>query len=338
MKYKFKDFSFAHTSGLQNLSILDKNFGANGCRLSKYLPSCLTSTTFFFRIFAMESVTIRSYAKINLGLRVLAKRSDGYHNIETIFVPIRLCDKIQLKMIGKDIIIKTVDDKIKIPKGKTNLAYKASSLFLKAVGSHRGVEILIKKNIPVGAGLGGGSSDAAGVLKGLNQLFGNPLTKGDLYNLALKIGMDVPFFLLGKPCYATGRGEILEPITLPELSVVLYYPGYPISTKWAYKNLKVNKFRLTKGNLSLMILKEKLKSGDLRNWSRYIVNSFEDLVFDFYPDLAEMKDFFLKNGAFVASLSGSGSAIYGLVKEKNLGKLKNALQRRHIKTIFTKFV
>jgi|UniRef100_A0A7C6A846 4-diphosphocytidyl-2-C-methyl-D-erythritol kinase len=289
-----------------------------------------------------NTLIIRSYAKINLGLLVKKKRSDGYHNIETIYVPIQLHDKIRLKKIDKGIIIKTMGIPIPVPQEKANLAYKAALLFGKEFGITSGIEILIEKNIPVGAGLGGGSSNAAAVLQGLNLMSGEPGTKKDLYNLALKIGMDVPFFLCGKACYATGRGEILEPIKIPKLNVVLYYPGYPIITKWAYKKiakvslLPKDKRLLTNQALSLKILSEKLQNGDLTDLSHYLLNSFEDLVFEHHPDLAEIKQFFLKHGAYAASLAGSGSAIFGLVEKKNIPILRKALKENKINVLFTK--
>ncbi len=292
----------------------------------------------------MNSLFIRSFAKINLGLLVKDKRPDGYHNIGTIFVPIRLSDEIRLKKINKNIIIKIPNQKIKIPKGKTNLAYKAAKLFFNQTGISAGAEITIKKNIPVGAGLGGGSSNGATVLQGLNKLYKKPLSKEELHVLALKIGMDVPFFLTGTSCYATGRGELMEPIKIPKLNIVLYLPEYPISTKWAYQNISKIKYQkskmkteriLTKCKMSFMILCNKLVKGDLKNLQRHIRKSFEDLVFAHYPDLARMKEFFLSNGAYAASLSGSGSAVFGLVEKKNISVLKTALKSNKINTVFT---
>lgn len=306
----------------------------------------------------MNSIIINSFAKINLGLLVKEKRPDGYHNIETIFVPIRLSDKILLKKTDQKIVLKLPGRGIKIPKGKANLAYKAAELFFNKTKIKQGVAIRIEKNIPVGAGLGGGSSNAAMVLRGLNILSGNLLTKKDLSNLALKIGMDVPFFLTGQACYAMGRGEILKPIKIPKLNMVLYFSGYPIITKWAYENIAKIKFPisntrpssssstsrgrkrggLTNGDLSLKILREKLVNGDLRNLQRQIRNNFEDLIFAYHPDLAEVKEFFLTNGAYAASLSGSGSAIFGLVKRNKIAMLKTALKRNKIEAVFTESI
>ncbi len=178
-------------------------------------------------------------------------------------------------------------------------------------------------------------------------MYNKPLSKEELNALSLKIGMDVPFFLKRKPCYATGRGELLEPIKIPKLNIVLYLPEYPIITKWAYQNILKIKYKkskmkteriLTNGNLSFMILLNKLVKGDLSNLQRHLRNSFEDLVFAHYPDLARMKEFFLSNGAYAASLSGSGSAVFGLVEKKNISVLKTALKRNKINTVFTESI
>jgi 4-diphosphocytidyl-2-C-methyl-D-erythritol kinase len=156
--------------------------------------------------------------------------------------------------------------------------------------------------------------------------------------------MDVPFFLIGTACYATGRGEILEPFEIPNFNIVLYFPGFPIITKWAYSKLKSQNSKvkgeraLTNGGLSLKILRKKLVNGDLSDLQRLIQNSFEDLVFAHYPDLARIKEFFLTHGAYAASLSGSGSAIFGLVDKKNISTLKTALKRNKIKAVSTESI
>jgi 4-diphosphocytidyl-2-C-methyl-D-erythritol kinase len=299
----------------------------------------------------VNSIVIQSYGKINLGLLVKAKRPDGYHNIETIFVPIKLSDKLRLKKIGQGIIVKIPNNKYKLPKGKTNLAYKAAELFFDKTKINKGVEITIEKHIPVGTGLGGGSSNAAAVLAGLNSLFNKPVNKRDLHNLAIKIGMDVPFFLISSACYATGRGEILKPFEIPKLNIVLYFPDFPIITKWAYSKVKTQKSKikadknhaqgertLTNGRLSLKILRKKLANGDLSDLQYLIQNSFEDLVFAHYPDLVRTKEFFLTHGAYAASLSGSGSAIFGLVDKKDILTLKTALKKNKIKAVFTESI
>ncbi len=288
----------------------------------------------------VNSIVLRSFAKINLGLLVKDKRADGYHNIETILVLVRLSDKIRLKKISNGILIKTINHKIKIPQGKNNLAYQAASLFIKEVNITEGIEISIEKNIPIGAGLGGASSNAATVLQGLNYLYGQPLNKKMLNNLALELGMDVPFFLRGKACYATGRGEILKPIKIPKLDIVLHFPGYPVFTKWAYQQISKSsrlpkKRLLTNGVLSLKILRKKLLSGDLKDLQRYLKNSFENFVFAHHPELAEIKEFFLTHGADAASLTGSGSAIFALVRRPNIPALKTALKHHNLAAVFT---
>lgn len=258
-----------------------------------------------------KSISIKTPAKINLGLLVKEKREDGYHNIETIFLSISLFDEVSLslKPEGIEVISSSKD----IPKDETNLAYRAADVFLSHLSLKKGIRIHIKKSIPVGRGLGGGSSDAASVLWGLNKLLHNPLKFKELLRLALLIGSDVPFFLYTGASYAISRGEVLTPLPLLPFSILLYIPPYPISTKWAYNRLDT--LGLTNAESSLKIVKEKIEKGQWRDMGRYLRNTFEDLVFPLHPDLREMKERFLKSGALGAGLSGTGSAVYGLVEK-----------------------
>ncbi len=258
-----------------------------------------------------KSISIKTPAKINLGLLVKEKREDGYHNIETILLSISLFDEVLLSLEGEGIEISSSSKDI--PKDETNLAYRAADVFLSHLSLKRGVKIHIKKSIPVGRGLGGGSSDAASVLWGLNRLLHNPLKFEELLKLGLLIGSDVPFFLYTGASYATSRGEVLTPLPLPPFSILLYIPPYPISTKWAYTNL--NNLGLTNAESSLKIVKEKIEREEWREIGRYLRNSFEDLIFPLHPDLRRMKERFLELGAISAGLSGTGSAVYGLIEK-----------------------
>lgn len=294
-------------------------------------------------------IQLKAPAKINIGLLVKEKLPSGYHNIETILVPIKLYDTLVLKKCGKGIHF--VTDSSKLPLRK-NLAVKAARLFFDSTKIKGDVEIILKKTIPIGAGLGGGSSDAAQTLLGLNQLFGNPLQIEQLREMAVKIGMDVPFFLYQKPCYATGRGEILKPIKIPKLHFVLYTPNYGISTRWAYENFDKNstmypkgKFEifgigagLTERDFSLKILMKKIISKDLRGINVLITNSFESLVFSKHPNLQLIKNRFLADGVYAASLSGTGSSIFGLVEKNMIKMLRNNLRKENIKVIFTESI
>ena len=297
-----------------------------------------------------SKIRILAPAKINIGLLIKNKLPSGYHNIETIMVPIKLFDTLIIKKKDKGINFKT--DMTKLPSGRDNLVVRAAKLFFDKTKIKGGADIFLEKRIPIGAGLGGGSSDAAQILLGLNQLFGNPLQIEQLREMAIKIGMDVPFFLYKKPCYATGRGDILKPIKIPKLHFVLYTPNYGISTQWAYENFDKNstmypkgKFEifgigagLTERDFSLKILMKKIISKDLRGINVLITNSFESLVFSKHPNLQLIKNRFLADGVYAASLSGTGSSIFGLVEKNMIKTLRNNLRKDNIKVVFTESI
>jgi 4-diphosphocytidyl-2-C-methyl-D-erythritol kinase len=283
-----------------------------------------------------SKVSLLAPAKINIGLLVKEKLPSGYHNIETLMVPIKLFDKITITKKEKEIFFKTNAKELPID---NNLVVKAARLFFEATKINSGINIYLKKNIPIGAGLGGGSSDAASTLLGLNQLFGYPLSFKKLCKLAVNIGMDVPFFLYKSACHAKGRGEILTSFKTPKVYMVLYTPKYGISTKWAYQNVDKRKGAgLTDNDFSLMILRKRLVNNDLQGINALIVNNFESLVFSKYPDLLEIKNNFLSAGTFAASLSGSGSSLFGLVKQNMIKTLKNYLRKANIKVVFTETI
>ncbi len=271
-------------------------------------------------------VTLKAPAKINLGLVVKGERPDGYHDIETILVAVSLYDQVTLEKIDQGIELVTFDRNV--PRKKKNIVYKAADLFFKHSGIRAGVRIVLKKNIPLGAGLGGGSSDAAATLVGLNQLYGSPCATQDLLVLATQIGMDVSFFIYNSCCYATGRGEILEKITGPNLTVFLHTPPYSIPTRWAYKNLKTipSSRGLTNEPPSLTILRTKLEAGIVTDWQQYVPNSFEELVFELHPDLRAVKELFLQHNVVATSLSGTGSTVFALVTDEAKQSLARTLR------------
>lgn len=259
----------------------------------------------------MDRVILRAYAKINIGLNIISRRQDGYHNIETVFQQIDLFDQIVVKRISEfDILIRS--DNLQVPTDHNNLCYKAARLIQQATGIREGIEIEIHKRIPIGSGLGGGSSNAAAILKGLRQLWQFQIDAEDLQKLALKVGADVPFFLDGGTALATGIGEKLTSLVLPfNFQCLLIYPNIEISSTWAYKNFN---FVLTKTKKSIKLSKifsQQLPVWDLKN---LISNDLEEVVFQHYPLLSKMKQLLYCNGAFFASMSGSGSTIYGLFK------------------------
>lgn len=260
---------------------------------------------------------VKSPAKINIGLRVLSKRKDNYHNIETIFYPCRIFDEISVKIelinSGKNII--NVKANLKKIREKDNTCYKAAALFLEMfkLSGYR-IDIAIRKIIPAGAGLGGGSSDAASVLKVLLKHF--KTTAGVQYTeslrkIALSLGSDVPFFMLNKPAYATGRGEKLTPLPRFKIhyKILIVNPGIHISTPWAYKELKIKNHK----QRSL----DKVKKFDI-NDERLMENDFERVVFKKYPKIEKIKYDMFRLGAVYSLMSGSGSTVYGFFTPKNI--------------------
>jgi 4-diphosphocytidyl-2-C-methyl-D-erythritol kinase len=250
---------------------------------------------------------IRAPAKVNLSLRVVGRRRDGYHLIDTIMVPVSLYDEIAIARAKPGAKISVVCDDPKIPSGEKNLAYKAAALLLGRNTAKHPVAIRIKKRIPAGAGLGGGSSDAAAVLVGLNRLLRLKKNRRQLLRLAAKIGADVPFFVLGRPARARGIGERLKPIkTGRRLWLVIVYPGFPVSTSWAYHSLS---FKLTK-NIEKTSLNRHVRP--LRGSAIELVNDLEKPVLRRYPKVARLKRKLAEAGAAGTLMSGSGSSVFGI--------------------------
>ncbi len=179
--------------------------------------------------------------KINLWLEVLRKRSDGYHDLSSLMLPIAVYDLLEVELCaGGGLTVRC--DHPQVPCDERNLAWKAADLYLKAIESKDGVRIHLRKHIPVAGGLGGGSSNAAGVLLALNRLHGNALEAGKLHALALSLGADVPFFLRGRPALATGIGECLEEVMgVPDYPLILINPPLEVSTAWVYGNLQLTR-------------------------------------------------------------------------------------------------
>ncbi len=248
-------------------------------------------------------------AKVNLFLKVLGKRPDGYHEISTLMQPISLYDELVVEIAdgsGIEIICSTGQ----IPSGPSNLAYRAADLFLKETGIKKKVKLSVVKHIPVGAGLGGGSSDAASVLMSLNSLTGGGLTEEALMRLGAQLGSDVPFFILKSPALAEGRGTELKRAALPCYHYVLANPGFPVSTAWAYGNLDLTKIGQDY-NLSYSV--EALsRTGCKEGLKGLLVNDLETATIAAHPVLAQVKDALLGIGAQAALMSGSGPTVFGI--------------------------
>jgi len=242
--------------------------------------------------------------KINLGLNVIGKRADGFHNIETCMYPIPFRDVLEI-LPAQDGIFELTTTGIEIPSdGKPNLCERACQLF-----DYPPVKIFLHKVIPPGTGLGAGSSNAASTLVMLNQMLSLNLSIAELKEKALRLGSDCPFFVENIPSIATGRGEVLEPafVDLSGFSLVLIIPNVYVSTALAYSLIKPEK--------PLWTIKEIVKM-PLSQWKGFLKNDFEPIVFEKHPILAKIKEWLYQKGAIYASMSGSGSVIFGIFETK----------------------
>jgi 4-diphosphocytidyl-2-C-methyl-D-erythritol kinase len=248
----------------------------------------------------------RAYAKINLGLFVLRKRPDGYHDIATVFHRVDLFDEITFT---ESPTICVLSDEPAAPGGDKNICSKAARLLQGAIGTTAGVAITLNKKIPVGAGLGGGSSDAATVIRELPSFWNARVNTELLHRLAMQLGSDVPFFLLSGSAFAKGRGENLTPVNLDiPYAILLCYPNVHISTPWAYAHLKLTPVE-AEVDVARIVATGMTNPGWLRENLR---NDFEPVVFNAYPEVSRVKEAMLHGGATYASLSGSGSSVYGM--------------------------
>jgi 4-diphosphocytidyl-2-C-methyl-D-erythritol kinase len=255
----------------------------------------------------MKELQYYSYAKINLGLEILSKRSDGYHLINSIFLPISLYDTLTFHT-SSTFQIQVYPSTIRIPL-QENLIYKSIKLIENKYKININlVQISLAKNIPIGSGLGGGSSNAATTLVALNEIYSLNLSKAELKELANQIGADVPFFIEPKPSLVSGIGDVIEPIDFRfDFPLVLIYPNFPISTKFAYSLIQLESEKEPTN------FKDVLKQiSHPKEFADVFRNDFEPPLFEIFPELAEIKSKLLELGAFYASLSGSGSTIYGI--------------------------
>ncbi len=272
----------------------------------------------------MNTVRVQAPAKINLSLRIVGKRPDGYHDLVSLMCPVALYDMLTLRLGGSGIAVSC--DSPDVPEDSSNLAARAAALFFEFCAADTaitsGVSIRIEKRIPVGAGLGGGSSDAAAVLTALNHQFGQPFSPERLGDLGVRIGADVPFFLTGRPALATGIGERLKPFPhLTPWTALLVFPNQSVSTAWAYKNLNL---RLTKEEKKLSKFHFDSRHFDV---VRHLVNDLESVTVKALPVIELIKRLLLAHGAAGAMMSGSGSTVFGLFANREQAvSACNALQ------------
>jgi 4-diphosphocytidyl-2-C-methyl-D-erythritol kinase len=267
----------------------------------------------------MTTLEKNSPCKVNLLLNILGRRPDGFHELETVFHPVNLCDTLSFTKVASGIQLTCSDDAL--PVDGSNLVHRAAVKFFEAATIEDGVRIQLDKRIPMAAGLGGGSGNAATTLLGLNELFGNPLSGTQLHGIAATLGSDVNFFLQTKPALASGRGEQIKPLedfaAMRGASFLLIHPGFGISTPWTYRELARYPSGLngTPGRAQKLV--SLLQTQDLATAGREFYNSLEAPALGKYPVLALYQEFFRDNGAAATLMSGSGSTTFAIFKNQS---------------------
>jgi 4-diphosphocytidyl-2-C-methyl-D-erythritol kinase len=276
----------------------------------------------------MDSLTLESFAKVNIGLKVLNRRRDGYHNIATLFQELRFHDTLTIEKQSSGCGISSDVDWV--PRDESNLAAVAYNVLKEKFPEIIGIHVNIKKKIPAGAGMGGGSSNGAAVLKGLNELFALDLTSADLEQYAMSVGADVPFFIRGGTQIGEKRGEALTPLKYAiEGWFLCIIPNISISTKWAYETLKKDLKADDKQPNFAHFIKSDFTLNELFD------NEFEKAVIPAYPEIGELKTRLIEAGAGYASLSGSGSTVFGIFSDEAQAQRAALSFPPQVKTIIT---
>ncbi len=256
------------------------------------------------------TLRIRAFAKINLGLKILRQRKDGYHQIQTVYQTLALADRLTIELSGREISVECDDPRV--PARRENLVYRACEMWRRVAPYRGGIHVRLEKKIPPGSGLGGASSDAAAALFGLERLTGERLDLESRLMLAAQLGSDVPLFLWGGRVLGCGRGEEVLPLwDLPSRPCLVIFPGFSVSTAWAYRQADLS-LRLTQ-------IANSPKMNKFGAWSHFPLNDwgpaendFEKVVFARWPELARLKRLLIRAGAESASLTGSGSAVFAV--------------------------
>lgn len=265
----------------------------------------------------MHEMRLKAFAKINLGLDVLRRREDGYHEVKMIMQTIGLYDKIKLTKLKKTgIQVKT--NLYYLPDDNNNLVYKAAKLLMDEYGIEGGLYIDLQKYIPVAAGLAGGSSDAAAVLYGMNQMFHLRLSMQELMQYGVKIGADVPYCIMRGTALAQGIGEKLTRLaSMPRCKVLVAKPQISVSTKFVYENLRLDEDTV---HPDIDLLMEDIVSGNLQAVASHMGNVLESVTIPHYPVIADIKEEMIKQGALNAMMSGSGPTVFGLFDDEETAR------------------
>lgn len=278
----------------------------------------------------MGSISLRCPAKINLSLDVIGRREDGYHLLRMIMQSVSLFDVITLKS-GQDSIRVFCENK-DVPCNESNIAYKAAKLMFERYKIQDGIEIFIEKNIPIAAGLAGGSTDAAGVIKGINELYKLNLSDQEMMDIGLKIGADVPYCIIGGTALAEGIGEKLTVISpLKETWCVLAKPPIGVSTVEVYKELKLDGIvEHPKTDKLISCIEE----GDLITLSQNMINVLETVTIEKYPIISEIKNVMMDFHALGSLMSGSGPTVFGLFEDKNTAEKCYSKLKEELKEVY----
>lgn len=262
-------------------------------------------------------------AKINLYLEITGKRTDGYHNLETIFQEIDLYDELEFNVIKDDKIDLYVYGNFSVSPDTNNLVYRSLNIMKNYFKIDKGIEVGLKKNIPFGAGLGGGSSDAGSCIKFFKEYFDIKGRDDEFKKIALSLGADVPFFLLGGRCFAFGIGEELKKIEkYPKKNIVLVFPKINLETKKIYKIFSENYFNKNRDKSNSFCLTNNSKKSNLLKIdffqnNDFLFNRLEEIAIQLAPEIKEIKDLLIKLGAENSLMSGSGSSVFGIVSSKD---------------------
>lgn len=270
----------------------------------------------------MDKIQLKAYGKINLGLDVLRKREDGYHDLNMIMQTVGVYDDVIIeKTAGEDIVVTT--DAMVLSNEKGNLAYMATKMLFDEFDIKAGVKIHLNKRIPIAGGMAGGSADCAATLKGINQLFNLGLTTKDLMERGLKLGADVPYCVMGGTAIAQGIGEILTPLPAPpQCHVIIAKPPISVSTAFVYGNIKPDQLM---NHPDIDGIVDAIKNGNLEQMAKLLYNVMEEVTVAEYPIIQEIKDVMINCGAINSIMSGSGPTVFGLFDQ--LEKAEAAMKK-----------
>lgn len=265
----------------------------------------------------MEKLTIKAMAKVNLGLDVIRRREDGYHEVKMIMQTVDLFDELTFEVLEEN-RIEVFTDNQELPCDEGNLIYRAAALLTEKCRLEKGIRITLKKNIPIAAGMAGGSTDAAATLVGMNRLFDLGLSVKDLQELGVKIGADVPYCIQGGTMLSEGIGEILSPLPpVPDCYVVVAKPEINVSTKFVYENLHAESLKEHPDIDGMIVC---LTNKDLKGMAEKMGNVLETVTAKHYPVIEEIKAFLAERGALRAMMSGSGPTVFALFEEKQTAR------------------